>query len=125
MAIYEDDGPPDLVVDKWESYNMPYAEKIKEIDELKKQKQPKSSTPTNPKENEKAIIAPPNCFEQDKEGRCRNVALRSDCGTCFYLRLGRTQEGIDHLINLSLGLPNKVQQTKESFLARDNGNNGN
>ena len=119
LAIYEEDGPPDLIIDKWKSYNINYPEKIKEIDEPKKQKQPKSSAPTNPNEN--AIIAPPNCFEKNEWGLCRNAGLRSDCGPCFYLRIGRTQDDIDRLIEMSSSLPDKVQQAKESFLARYKG----
>lgn len=123
LAIYQGDGPPDLIIDKWKRYNIHSPKKIREFDELKRQKQPESNTLKASKENEGAIIAPPKCFQKDKMGRCRNVALRSDCGPCFYLRLGRTQEDIDRLIELTVNLPNRVQQTKESFLARDKKSN--
>jgi len=118
LAIYEEDGPPDLIVDKWKSYNIHCPEKIAEIDELKKQKRPQSSALKEPRENENAIIAPPNCFEKDEWGRCRNAALRSDCGACFYLRIGRTQDEINRLIAQSENLPARVRQAKESFFAR-------
>ncbi len=118
LAIYEEDGPPALIIDKWKSYNIHHPEKLREIDELKRQKQPKSITLKNRKENEDAIIVPPKCFQKDKWGRCRNVALRSDCGPCFYLRLGRTQDEIDRLIAQSDNLPASVRQAKESFFTR-------
>lgn len=74
-----------------------------------------------PNSNENAIIKPPDCFEKDEWGRCRNVALRSDCAPCFYLRLGRTQDETDQLIERSLNLPGYVQQAKKEFLEKYNG----
>jgi site-specific recombinase XerD len=67
---------------------------------------------------EDKVVAPPSCFVKDEWGCCSNVALRSDCSSCYYLRLGRTKDDIERLIALSLSLPTKVQQAKESFLAQ-------
>jgi hypothetical protein len=74
------------------------------------------------KETDDAIVAPPTCFEKNEWGCCSNVGLRSDCGPCYYLRIGRTQDEIDRLIAQSESLPARVRQAKESFLARSKRN---
>jgi hypothetical protein len=125
LACYEKDRLPELVINKWKSYHNDHPEMIKEIDELMKNTLVISNQQAGTKESENAVIKPPTCFEKNKMGLCRNAGLRSDCGPCFYLRLGRTQENIDYLIEMSLNLPKKVQQAKEDFLARDKKNNTN
>ena len=73
------------------------------------------------KETDDVKVAPPPCFVKDEWGCCSNAGLRSDCGPCYYLRIGRTEDDIERLIASSLSLPTKVQQAKESFLARSKG----
>ena len=63
---------------------------------------------------EDAIVAPPTCFEKNEWGCCSNAGLRSDCGPCYYLRLGRTQQEIDRLIARPLSLHARARQAKES-----------
>jgi len=77
-----------------------------------------AESPEDNKETDDVVVAPPTCFEKNEWGCCSNVGLRSDCGPCYYLRIGRTQDEIDPLIAQSESLPAKVRQAKESFLAR-------
>ncbi|MGD0795318.1 MAG: hypothetical protein ABR958_07030 [Dehalococcoidales bacterium] len=125
LACYEKDRLPELVIKKWKSYYNDHPEMTNEIDELMKKTLAISNQQTGTNESENAVIKPPSCFEKNEMGLCRNVALRSDCGPCYYLRLGRTQEDIERLVEWTLNLPKRVQQAKESFLAREKKNDTN
>jgi hypothetical protein len=125
LVCYEDERLPELVLKKWKSYHINYPGMVKEIDELLEKEYAISNQRGKTKENEKTIIKPPDCFEKNEMGLCRNAGLRSDCGPCFYLRLGRTQEEIERLIKLSLELPDKINQAKKEFLARNKWSNAN
>ena len=73
------------------------------------------------KETDNVKVAPTPCFVKDEWGCCSNAGLRSDCGPCYYLTIGRSEDDIERRIASSLSLPAKVQQAKESFLARSKG----